>query len=136
MRPQIELLHSNELDPAILWPPLESNGRGRRTCDFVHIAVMHGGGLAIVPRNPHRIPTRFSDDATIGSIASPINAGALLEALRFVGFHCCSSDNALTHIVRQELVAVLPSCFAIELLHFGRSSFNYRSMHQLFLMGQ
>jgi hypothetical protein len=44
--------------------------------------VVHGGHLPIVPGDRNCIPSYFRDNAAISGIASPINAGALREALR------------------------------------------------------
>jgi hypothetical protein len=52
--------------------------------DFAHVPVVHGGQLPIVPGDRDRIPTCLGDNAAIGGIASPIDAGALLEVLGFV----------------------------------------------------
>ena len=86
---QIEVLHSKEPDPAILRLSLRSMRLGRHSLNFAHVPMMHAGHLPIVPGDRDCIPTCFGDNAAISGIASPINAGALLEALRFVGFHCC-----------------------------------------------
>jgi hypothetical protein len=45
--------------------------------------MVYGGQLAIVPSDCDCIPTHFHDTAAVSGIASPINAAALLEALRF-----------------------------------------------------
>jgi hypothetical protein len=62
-----------------------------RSVNFAHVPVVHAGHLPIVPGDRDCCPTCLSDDAAICGIASPINASALLEALRFVDCHCCSS---------------------------------------------
>ena len=68
---------------------------GRRPCrhalNLAHVSMVHAGHLSIVPSDCDRSPACFGDNATISGIASPINAGALLEFLRFVDCHCCFS---------------------------------------------
>jgi hypothetical protein len=49
--------------------------------------VVHTGHLSIVPGDRNCIPTYVGDNAAISCIASPINAGSLREALRFVDLH-------------------------------------------------
>ena len=63
----------------------------RNSLNFAHVPVVHTGNLPIVPGDRDCSPTCFGDNAAICGIASPINASALLEALRFVDCHCCSS---------------------------------------------
>jgi hypothetical protein len=41
--------------------------------------------MTIVPGDRDRVPTLFSDNATIGGIAFPVNAVALLEVLGLGG---------------------------------------------------
>ena len=80
---------------AALSAPAES-----RAC--VHV---HAGHLSIVPSDCDRIPACFGDNATISGIASPINAGALLEFLRFVDCHYCFSGASvsLSEAVKRQL---------------------------------
>jgi hypothetical protein len=56
-----------------------------------------------------RIPVCFGDNATISGIASPINAGALLEFLRFVDCHYCFSGASvsLSEAVKRSRAIVL-----------------------------
>jgi hypothetical protein len=53
----------------------------RPSLNFAHVPVVYAGHLPIVPGDCDCIPTRFSDNAAISGIASPINAGALLRPL-------------------------------------------------------
>ena len=87
MAVQIQLLHSNEFDPAISRLPLHSMRLCRLSLNFAHVPVVYACYLPIVPGDRDRIPTCFGDNAAVSGIASPINAGALLEALRFVDCH-------------------------------------------------
>lgn len=64
---------------AVLRFPLYSMQFRRLSLDFTHVPVVYAGYLPIVPGDCDRIPTRLSDNAAISGIASPINAGALLE---------------------------------------------------------
>src|SRR6266699_3829705 len=67
--------------------PLHSSPLCRHSLDFAHVAMVYGGHLTIVPCNRDRVPTRFGDTAAVIGIASPINAAALLETLRFRDRH-------------------------------------------------
>jgi hypothetical protein len=67
--------------------PLHSTRLRRYSLNLAHVSVVHAGHLPVGPGNRDRIPTRFGDDAAISGIASPINAGAFLEALRFINCH-------------------------------------------------
>jgi hypothetical protein len=53
--------------------------------------LVHDGHLTFVPGDRDRVPTRFRNDAVVSSIASPIDAVALQEALRFGDGHCCTA---------------------------------------------
>jgi hypothetical protein len=44
--------------------------------NFSHIPPMHNRDPPVVPRDGHRIPARFANNAAIGSVATPINARA------------------------------------------------------------
>ena len=82
---------------------------GRRPCrhplNLAHVSMVHAGNLSIVPSDCDRIPACFGDNATISGIASPINAGALLEFLRFVDCHYCFSGASvsLSEAVKRQL---------------------------------
>jgi hypothetical protein len=67
--------------------------------------MVHAGHLSIVPSDYDRIPACFGDNATISGIASPINAGAFLEFLRFVDCHYCFSGASvsLSEAVKRQL---------------------------------
>src|SRR6266567_3324553 len=67
--------------------PLHSGPLCRHSLDFAHVAMVYGGHLTIVPGNRDRVPTYFGDTAAIIGIASPVNAAALLETLRFRDRH-------------------------------------------------
>jgi len=67
--------------------PLHSSPLCRHPLDFAHVAMVYGGHLTIVPCNRDRVPTYFGDTAAVIGIASPINAAALLETLRFRDRH-------------------------------------------------
>ena len=67
--------------------PLHSSPLCRHSLDFAHVAMVYGGHLTIVPCNRDRVPTCFGDTAAVIGIASPINAAALLETLRFRDRH-------------------------------------------------
>ena len=58
---------------------------------------MYAGHLPIVPGDRDCSPTGCGDDAAICGIASRINVGALLEALRFIDCHCCSDAVERVH---------------------------------------
>ena len=60
--------------------------------DFAHITVVHSRYLAIVPRDRDRIPTPFGDDAEISGVASPVDAVAFHEVLRFADCHRCTAQ--------------------------------------------
>jgi hypothetical protein len=75
----------------MLRPPLHSSPACRHSLDFAHVAMVYGGHLTIVPGNRDRVPTYFGDTAAIIGIASPINAAALLETLRFRDRHVAPS---------------------------------------------
>jgi hypothetical protein len=64
-----------------------NNAPSLRSLDFAHIPVVNAGHLTIVPGDRDRVPTRFSDLAAVGVIASPANAVSLLEISRFGGGH-------------------------------------------------
>jgi hypothetical protein len=64
--------------------------------------MVYSGHLPIVPGDRNRIPTRFGDNATIGGIAPPINAGVLLEGLGFVDCHCCTDAAACIHALPRQ----------------------------------
>src|SRR3984893_13120192 len=66
---------------------LHSSPLCRHSLDFAHVAMVYGGHLTIVPCNRDCVPTRFGDTAAVIGIASPINAAALLETLRFRDRH-------------------------------------------------
>src|ERR1700730_16836070 len=66
---------------------LHSGPLCRHSLDFAHVAMVYGGHLTIVPGNRDRVPTYFGDTAAVIGIASPINAAALLETLRFRDRH-------------------------------------------------
>lgn len=70
--------------------PLHGTRRSRRLLNFAHVSVVYSGHLPVVPGDRDGIPTRFSDNAAIGAVALPVNAGTLLEGLGFVDGHCCS----------------------------------------------
>src|SRR6202040_58960 len=67
--------------------PLHSSPLCRHSLDFTHVAMVYGGHLTIVPCNRDRVPTYFGDTAAVIGIASPVNAAALLETLRFRDRH-------------------------------------------------
>src|SRR5262245_44671753 len=67
--------------------PLHSSPLCRHSLDFAHVAMVNGGHLTIVPCNHDRVPIYFGDTAAVIGIASPINAAALLETLRFCDRH-------------------------------------------------
>jgi hypothetical protein len=67
--------------------PLHSSPACRHSLDFAHVAMVYGGHLTIVPGNRDRVPTYFGDTAAIIGIASPLNAAAVLETLRFRDRH-------------------------------------------------
>src|SRR5260370_1020808 len=71
----------------VLRLPLHSSPLCRHSLDFAHVAMVYGGHLTIVPCNRDRVPTYFGDTAAVIGIASPINAVALLETLRFRDCH-------------------------------------------------
>jgi hypothetical protein len=56
--------------------------------------------MTIIPGDRDRVPTLFGDSATISGIASPVNASALLEVLRFGGGHIASPLTWVAHISR------------------------------------
>jgi hypothetical protein len=70
--------------------PLHSIRPCRRLLNFAHVSVVNSGHLPIIPGDRDRIPARFGDEATIGGVAPPINAGALREGLGLVDGHCRS----------------------------------------------
>ena len=82
---------------------------GRRPCrhplNLAHVSMVHAGDLSIVPSDCDSIPACFGDNPTISGVASPINAGALLEFLRFVDCHYCFSGASvsLNEAVKRQL---------------------------------
>src|SRR6516164_3322333 len=84
--PQVQV-SGNGFFRTILRLPLHSSPACRYSLDFAHVAMVYGGHLTIVPGNRDRVPTYFGDTAAIIGIASPINAAALLETLRFRDRH-------------------------------------------------
>ena len=67
-----------------LYFPYHGRRPRRHSLNLAHVSMVHAGHLSIVPSDCDRIPACFGDNATISGIASPINAGAPLEFLKFV----------------------------------------------------
>ena len=61
-----------------------------RFMDFVHIPMVHGGNLTIVPGDRDRVPARSDDAATIWGTTAPTYPIALAEFLRFGGGHAAT----------------------------------------------
>src|ERR1700733_8351965 len=72
---------------ACRWRPLHGAGLCRRLLNLAHVAVVPARHLPIVPGDRDRIPACFGNNAAVSGIASPIDAGALLEKLGFVDCH-------------------------------------------------
>ena len=73
-----------------------------RPQDFAHVAMVDNSHMTIVPSDRDRVPTLFGDNATISGIASPVNAGAFLEVLRFGGGHIAPTYLGSSHITAYE----------------------------------
>jgi hypothetical protein len=86
-------IHTDNFGP----PILHSMRLGRRSLNFAHVPVVYPGHLPIVPGDRDCIPTCFGDNAAISGIASPVDAGTLLEILRFADGHCCSTGCLGSH---------------------------------------
>jgi len=86
-------IHTDNFGP----PILHSMRLGRRSLNFAHVPVVYPGHLPIVPGDRDCIPTCFGDNAAISGIASPVDAGTLLEILRFAYGHCCSTGCLGSH---------------------------------------
>ena len=72
---------SDTLGRGSLYFPYHGGRPCRHPLNLAHVSMVHAGHLSIVPSDCDRIPACFGDNATISGIASPINAGALLEFL-------------------------------------------------------
>ena len=88
---RIELFRSNEFYPAKVLLSLHNMHLCRHSLNFAHVPVVDAGHLPIVPGNRDRVPSRFGDNAAIGGVTSPENAGADLQVLGFGDCHCCCS---------------------------------------------
>ena len=67
------------------WLYLHCNKLCRRSPDVPHVPMVDNCNMTIVPGDRNRVPTLFGNNAAISGIALPVNAGALLEVLRFGG---------------------------------------------------
>ena len=62
--------------------------RRRHALNFTHVSVMDNRHVPVVPGDRDRVPSRFGDNAAIGGITPPKNAGADLQVLGFGDCRC------------------------------------------------